>query len=448
MGFSADFLWGAATAAYQVEGAYREDGKGMGIWDALCPGHVLHNDNGNVACDQYHRFREDIAIMKSLGLKAYRFSISWPRVMPGEGTVNRAGLAYYSRLVDALLEAGIEPMVTLFHWNLPMWVHEKGGWGWDGVSEAFRDYARVVTEALSDRVTYWMTLNEPCCFIGLGYMLGLHAPFEGSTASWNDPGKREENQKRLGVLTRNTLLAHGKAVQEIRLHAKKPPKVGLALNGTLYGPRADTPEAVEEARMRTFAGDGNFGDVHWWADPMILGRPTPIQQGFLTEADLRVIHRKLDFFGYNSYHLSNFGDDTGTNPEVRPGMPRTAMGWPITPEALRWASRFFYDRYNLPILITENGMANCDFVMHDGHVHDPQRTEYIRGYLAGLKKTADEGVPVIGYLYWSLLDNFEWAFGYDKRFGLVYVDYQTQKRTVKDSAWEYAAIVAANGESL
>ena len=200
--------------------------------------------------------------------------------------------------------------------------------------------------------------------------------------------------------------------------------------------------------MRTFAGDGNFGDVHWWADPMILGRPTPIQQGFLTEADLRVIHRKLDFFGYNSYHLSNFGDDAGTNPEVRPGMPRTAMDWPITPEALRWASRFFYDRYNLPILITENGMANCDFVMHDGHVHDPQRTEYIRGYLAGLKKTADEGVPVIGYLYWSLLDNFEWAFGYDRRFGLVYVDYQTQKRTVKDSAWEYAAIVAANGESL
>lgn len=441
MGFSNNFLWGAATAAYQVEGAYDTDGKGMGIWDALSAGHVVHGDNGNIACDHYRRFREDVAIMKSLGLKAYRFSVSWPRVMPEEGKVNPKGLVFYSALVDELLAAGIEPMVTLFHWNLPMWAHEKGGWAWEGISDAFAAYAKVVVDALSDRVSYWMTINEPCCFIGLGYLTGDHAPFERGNGG-------PEDQKKFAALTRNTLLAHGKAVRVIREKGKKPPKIGAALNGNLYEPRGNTPEAIEEARVRTFAGDGSFSDVHWWADPMILGKASKLQRTFLSDGDLAVICQKLDFFGYNSYHTSNFVDDDGHNPEVYPGMPRTTMGWPITPNALRWAARFFYDRYRLPILITENGMANCDFVMGDGCVHDPQRAEYIRGYLAGLKQTVEEGVPVIGYLYWSLLDNFEWAFGYDKRFGLVHVDYRTQKRTIKDSAYMYREIIRTNGAEL
>ena len=440
MSFNIDFLWGAASAAYQVEGAWDEDGKGPGIWDALNEGHVKHGDNGNVACDHYHRYKEDVALMKQLGLKAYRFSISWPRVIPEEGKVNEKGLQFYSDLVDELLAAGIEPMVTIFHWNLPMWVHEKGGWLWDGVSDAFAAYAKVVCDALSDRVSCWMTINEPACFIGLGYLIGIHAPFQSMMQD------REKTARDLPRLVRNTLLAHGKAVSVLRGNAKRAPKIGLALNASLYTPVGG--RTLEEARQMTFSEDQAVFGAVIWMDPIVKGELPALLKGAVSEEDLAIIHQPIDFFGYNCYNTSDYEDGRGPNPLVKPGMPRTAMDWPITPDALYWAAKLFYERYGLPILITENGMANLDFVMSDGKVHDPQRIEYLKGSIAGLKRAAGEGIPVIGYMYWSILDNFEWAEGYDKRFGLIHVDYETQKRTVKDSAFWYADVIRSNGENL
>ncbi len=444
MGFPENFMWGAASAAHQVEGAYDEDGKGPGIWDALCEGHVKHGENGNVACDHYHRYKEDVALMKQMGLKAYRFSVSWPRIMPKEGVVNQQGIEFYQNLVQELLDAGIEPMVTLFHWNLPMWLHEMGGWNCDKISDYFEEYTKIVVDALSSKVSYWMTINEPCCFIGLGYIVGMHAPFEAALMDMNDPKAMEQMMKQLGTLSRNVLLAHGKAVMAIRANAIKKPQIGMALNGTLYSPRSESPEDIQEAKERTFPERGAFGDVNFWADPMILGTVPMSLAGAISEEDLQVIHQPLDFFGFNCYQNSNFEDNNRINPDVTPGMPRTAMGWNITPDALRWAAKIFYDRYHLPILITENGMANLDFVMSDGKVHDPQRIEYLRGYLNGLQQAIQEGVPVIGYMYWSIMDNYEWAEGYDKRFGLIYVDYVTQKRTLKDSAYWYAQVIEKN----
>lgn len=439
MNFPQQFLWGAASSAYQIEGACAEDGKGPGIWDSLSDGHVAHNENGNIACDHYHRYKEDVALMKEIGLKAYRFSISWPRIMPTPGVINEKGIAFYRNLVQELTNAGIEPMCTLFHWNLPMWVHEKGGWHNEEISDDFASYVKIVIDALSDKVRYWMTVNEPACFIGNGYIAGNHAPYESMLDK-----PLPEMMKGASTLTRNVLLSHGKAVQCIRTHAKLTPKIGMALNGNLNLPRTDAPDDIEAARQTTFSAQGGFVAIDWWADAPILGIVPDCLQEVLSPEDMQIIHQPLDFFGYNCYNSNDYDEYTGPNPAVYPGMPRTSMGWAITPDALYWAARFFTERYRLPILITENGMANVDFIMSDGKVHDPQRIEYMKAYLTGLQKATKEGIPVLGYLYWSILDNFEWAEGYDKRFGLVYVDYLTQERTRKDSSYWYAELIARN----
>ena len=444
MSFPKDFVWGAASAAYQVEGAYLEDGKGLGIWDALSDGHILHNDTGNVACDHYHRYKEDIAIMKKMGLKAYRFSVSWPRIQPEEGKVNEKGVAFYKDLVQELVNAGIRPMCTLFHWNLPMWLHEKGGWRNPDIGVYFAEFTKIVVDALSDKVSDWMTVNEPLCFIGLGYLTGRHAPFE-------EAADQAAFAAELPPLTRNMLVAHGMAVKTIRERAVLPPVIGMALNAGINLPWDDTDEEIEEARRRTFPEDAGLGSLNWWADPMILGTAPEALAAAISPSDWKTIHQPLDFIGYNCYYASVENDsreDGRVNPYVYTGQPRTAMGWPVTPDALYWAARFITQRYRLPLLITENGMANMDFVMGDGKVHDPQRIAYLEGYLRGLKRAVEEGCPVMGYLYWSILDNFEWTEGYDRRFGLVYVDYRTQKRTMKDSAFWYADVIAENGENL
>lgn len=436
MPFSKDFLWGAASAAHQIEGAYLEDGKSPGIWDALHKGHVKHNENGNVACDHYHRYREDVALMKQLGLKSYRFSISWPRIMPEEGAVNEAGLDFYRNLVSALREANIEPIVTLYHWNLPMWLHEKGGWENPSIVEYFREYTQVVVEHLSDQVRYWITINEPQCIVSLGYEHGVHAPFL-------------KKPEAIPTITRNILLAHGAAVRAIRQYAFLPPLVGMAPTGTVVTPYDSSEEQVAWAKEKTFSTFlGCSGNV-WWADPAVLGRAPEPLAGVLSKEDLKKIHEPLDFYGFNSYYSLNFLGFEGINdPREYSGMPRTALGWPITPECLYWMPHFLFERYQLPILITENGMANLDFPMSDGKVHDPQRIDYIRRYLKELKRAMEEGVPVIGYQYWSILDNYEWAEGYDPRFGLIYVDYETQKRIPKDSAFFYAEVIRTNGENI
>lgn len=444
MSFPKNFMWGAASAAYQVEGAYDQDGKGMGIWDALSKGHVKHGENGNVACDHYHHFREDVALMKEMGLKSYRFSVSWPRIMPKEGVINEEGLDFYRKLVRELRNADIEPMCTLFHWNLPMWIYEKGGWYEEQVSDHFAEYAKVVVDALSDQVKYWITINEAFCIVGKGYVTGEHAPFECLGDLMASPETKAEADKKINILTRNVLLAHGKAVQTIRREAKTDPLVGMAFCGGLTEPWTDTADDMARAREIMFPDKSNVERMNWWADPVILGTaPQPLKEE-LSAQDMEIICRPLDFFGYNSYYTNNYDDYDGYNPAVYSGMPRTAMGWPITPNALYWASRIFYERYHLPIMFTENGMANVDFVMSDGKVHDPQRIEYLKSYLSGMEQAVKEGIPVIGYQYWSILDNFEWAEGYDKRFGLIHVDYQTQKRTRKDSSYWYAELIADN----
>lgn len=435
MAFSKDFLWGCASAAFQIEGAYLEDGKAPGIWDSLADGHIRYGNTGNTACDHYHRYKEDVAIMKRLGMKSYRFSVSWPRVMSAPGVVNEKGLEFYVNLVEELHNAGIEPLVTLFHWNLPMWMHEMGGWENEAVIGHFAQYTKVVVQALSHRVRYWMTINEPQLFIGSGYVSGTHAPFLKKPDAF-------------AAITRNVMLSHGTAVGAIRQYAIQPAMIGMAPTGGCFLPKEDSPQALEEARLRTYEGEGPNGNC-WWADPMVLGIVPEGLKGVLSEADMEIIHQKLDFFGFNIYTASEYWDDAqGQNSNVYPGQPRTGFGWVIAPECLYYAPKFHYERYGLPILITENGMANRDFVMLDGKVHDPQRVDFIHRYLRQLKRAVDEGVEVLGYQYWSILDNFEWTEGYEQRFGLVYVDYRTGERTVKDSGWFYRDVIAANGENL
>lgn len=443
MSFPKDFLWGAASAAYQIEGAYDEDGKGPSIWDALADGHIAHGDNGKVACDHYHRFREDVALMKQMGLKAYRFSISWPRVIPEEGKVNETGLQFYRELVDELLDAGITPLVTLYHWDLPLWVHEKGGWLSEAVSDDFAVYAAVVVEALSDKVSYWMTFNEGTSFIGEGYLHGTHAPFESVPA-----GSEEEADKVLR-LSRNLLLAHGKAVKVIRERAILTPQIGIATDSTLFLPESEGEADIEAARKRTFGDELSHYYLHWWMDPIMKGEAHPRLRTLLTDEDVAVIYQPLDFLGWNCYLANNYNDGTDGKPEKPwPGMPRTNMGWAVTPDALYWGVRFIYERYRIPVMITENGIAIIDFQMDDGRVHDPQRIQFMKWYLRGLKRAAGEGYPVKGYMVWSIMDNLEWAHGFDKRFGLIYVDFLTQRRTLKDSAYWYSDVIRNNGESL
>ena len=443
MGFSKEFMWGAASAATQVEGAYNEDGKGLSIWDALSEGHVAHGEDCHTACDHYHRFKEDVALMKKLGLKAYRFSVSWPRVMPREGEINEKGLEFYSNLVDELLSAGIEPLCTLYHWDLPMWEHEKGGWHFDGISDDFAEYTSAVVDALSDRVRYWMPFNEATSFIGAGYLLGFHAPFESA-----EPDS-EEWDSRLAELSRNVLLANGKASSVIRSRAVLKPEIGIATDGDLFTPESDSCEEICAARKKTFSEEAGVRKIHWWLDPVMKGTVHPLLETVLKEGDIDVINQPFDYIGWNCYLTNDYNDGAdGRMLRKWQGMPRTNMEWPVTADALYWGVRFINERYDVPVIISENGMANVDFLMDDGCVHDPQRIQYMKWYLRGLKRAVEEGYPVLGYMAWSIMDNFEWALGYDKRFGLVYVDYNTQKRIPKDSALWYAEVIKANGENI
>ena len=443
MSFSDNFLWGAASAAYQVEGAYDEDGKGLSIWDVMSEGHIAHGDSGRVSCDHYHRFREDIALMKKIGLKAYRFSVSWPRIIPREGEVNAKGLEFYRSLVQELLDSGIKPLCTLYHWDLPMWAYEKGGWFADTVSDDFADYVTVVVDALSDLISCWMPFNEPTSFIGAGYMRGEHAPFESAA-----PGS-EEAEVRLAALTRNVLLAQGKAMSVIRSKAVLPPQTGIATDSCLFLPESESEEDIERARQKTFTDNADVRDLSWWLDPVMRGTAHPHLAAVLRKGEMDIIHQPFDFIGWNCYLADNYNDGPdGRMMTQWQGMPRTNMGWPVTPDALYWGVRFISERYGVPVMITENGMANVDFMMDDGCVHDPQRVQYMKWYLRGLKRAADEGYPVLGYMVWSILDNFEWALGYEKRFGMIYVDYRTQQRTLKDSAYWYADVIRDNGNTI
>ncbi|MBO4572527.1 MAG: family 1 glycosylhydrolase [Clostridia bacterium] len=438
MSFKKDFLWGAATAAHQVEGAYLEDGKTLNVWDALVNDkRVKNGENGKVACDHYHRFREDVALMKEIGLNSYRFSVSWARIIPNaDGKINEKGVRFYKDLVTELVNAGIEPLCTLYHWDMPMWAYERGGWKNPEVVKYFSDYTEAVVDALSDKVKYWFTFNEPQCFVGCGHVDGFHAPFEKVTAYETE------------IITRNVMLSHGSAVKIIRKYAKQTPYIGFAPTASLNMPTKDGSVTEEDAYEFTFdAKRFSVSSAAWWADPIVLGK-RPDNMGFLSDDDLKEICQPLDFYAFNIYTLFYPEWEKYDGAMNYAGAPKTSNGWLIVPDCIYWAAKFFYKRYGLPILCSENGIANADFVMSDGKVHDPQRAEYLKAYLSALLKASDEGVPVIGYQYWSLIDNFEWSAGYDPRFGLVYVDYKTQKRTIKDSAYYYKKIIESNGDIL
>ena len=431
MAFQKDFLWGVSGAAAQQDGAYLQDGKGLDIWNPpFTDGRIRNNGENTVACDHYHRWKEDLKLLKEIGVNTYRFSISLARIYPtDEYTVNEEGVKFYKELVAELKKLNIEPLVTLYHWDMPLWLFKRGGWKTSLAVEWFERYVKTIVDALSDTVKYWITFNEPQCFIAMGYGTGEHSPFE----------KVEKSE--LHNISRNVMLAHGKAVKTIRSNAKITPKISFAPTyGELKMP--NTPDEEQCAYEYSFdIKNGEAFNAAWWSDPIILGK-APIGCDWLSDEDLKEICQPLDFYAYNIYNSRYYGKKEFS------GAPRTAMGWTITPECIYWSAKFLYKRYGLPIMISENGMANIDFVYEDGKVHDPQRSEYLRTYLKQLKKANDEGVPVIGYSMWSFLDNFEWAEGYYPRFGLVYVDYATQKRIVKDSAYYYREIIENNGENL
>lgn len=447
--FPKGFVWGAAAASYQIEGAAETDGKGPSTWDMFCrkPGAVWNGQNGDVACDHYNRYREDVALMKQLGLSAYRLSISWPRVLPnGVGTVNEPGLAFYDRLIDTLLEAGIEPWVTLFHWDFPLELYYRGGFLNRDSSDWFAEYTDVIVRRLSDRVRKWMTLNEPQVFITAGHFEGRHAPGD---------------QLPLREMLRaghHALMSHGKAAQVIRASARSNPEIGIAPVGLVKVPATASAEDVAAAREATFSVREKTGWTNtWWMDPVYLGTyPEDGVKLFGTDApepkqgDMELICQPLDFFGVNIYESHTYRSGaSGPEQVARPvGFPISAFDWGITPDAAYWGPRFFWDRYKKPIAITENGISSRDWVSLDGKVHDPNRIDFTKRYLRSFRRAISDGVSALGYFHWSLIDNFEWAHGYKHRFGLIYCDYPTQKRIMKDSAEWYASVIASNGGAL
>jgi beta-glucosidase len=428
--FPAGFLWGAATSAFQIEGAAAEDGKGESIWDVFCrrPGAIADGSNGHIACDHYHRWREDLDLIAGLGLEAYRFSVSWPRVLPaGAGAWNEAGLAFYDRLVDGLLERGIEPLLTLDHWDLPQALQERGGWGSRETVHRFVDYARGVTRRLGDRVKLITTHNEPWVISILGHETGVFAP-----------GLKD---RRLAMqASHHLLVSHGLALQALRADGCRKP-LGIVLNLAHTESASDAPADLAKARLDDALGRRWYTDALFRAEYPAealaeLGADAPrVEPG-----DLQAIAAPLDYLGVN-YYSRHVSSADGSFDAKASGLPLTAMGWEIYPRGLTELLLTLHREYALPpVYITENGAAFEDRLV-DGRVHDPQRIDYLRGHLSAIADAIERGVPVAGYMVWSLLDNFEWSSGYAKRFGIVHVDYATQARTPKDSALWYRDLV-------
>ena len=430
MPFSNDFLWGAASAAAQIEGAWDEDGKCPSIWD-VAGDRVKNGETCHIACDHYHRFREDVALMKELGLNSYRFSVSWCRIMPEKGRINEKGLAFYSELVDELLMSGIKPLCTLYHWDLPLWCEQEGGWENPEIVDWFLAYTEAVVEALSDRVEVWMTFNEPQCFLGFGYLQGTNAPF------------RKEPEK-LPVFVRHYLLAHGRAVKLIREKAKTAPQIGVVMAASCYIPAEETKEAIADAVEKSFIDGETTNSLYM--DPIGLGKASPLMRAALSAEDLKLIAQPIDFVGVNVYQ----GLNRVLTPEAyaAEGHPKNHIGWYIDARCLYWTIRQYWERYHLPVMVTENGLSLADTLSADGCCHDGERVAFLRSFIGSAKRAADEGIPVPGYLCWSIMDNFEWAKGYEPRFGLLYVDYETQRRVKKDSALYYSQVIRSNGEML
>jgi beta-glucosidase len=444
--FPSDFVWGAATSSYQIEGAWAEDGKGESIWDrfAHTPGKIIDQSNGDVACDHYHRYREDVALMADLGLQAYRFSIAWPRIFPeGHKRVNQAGLDFYDSLVDTLLEKGIEPYVTLYHWDLPQVLQEQGGWPNRATAEMFVEYADVVSRHLGDRVKQWITHNEPWCIAMLSHQIGEHAP------GWHDwPAAL--------MAGHHVLLSHGWAVPVIRANSANA-EVGITLNFTPVEPASPSRADFEAARW----SDGYSN--RWYIDAL-YGRGYPADMvadyeraghlphgmSFVQQGDLDAIATLTDFLGVNMYTRevarANVADNLPQTIFAAPMEERTEMGWEVHPDSLYRLLLRLYSHYQIgKLYITENGASYSDGPNEQGKIDDQRRVAYLRDHLAACHRAIHAGVPLAGYFQWSLMDNFEWAKGYTQRFGMVWVDFATQQRIPKASAHWYREAIAGNG---
>jgi beta-glucosidase len=430
-----EFVWGVATSSYQIEGAANEGGRGQSIWDTFCkvPGKVANFDNGDMACDHYHRYKEDLDLMKWMGVKAYRFSVAWPRVIPdGVGRVNEMGLDFYDRLIDSLLEREIAPWLTMYHWDLPEALQLRGGWNNREVVEWFGEYAEVLTSRFGDRVKNWMTLNEPLCSAWLGHLYGDMAP------------GIKDLQTALNV-SHHLLMSHGLACQVIRSNVSEA-NVGIVINVTPAVPATDSQEDSNAAQL----ADGF--DNRWFLDP-VFGRTYPADvidtlgaSPEIHSGDMKLIAQDLDFLGVNFYFRQTVAADQNSKPLPirsvnRENVKRTAMNWEVHPQAFEEILLRISKEYSpKAIYITENGSAWNDEVIN-GEIIDDERIDYLARHLDAMRSAREQGAPILGYFAWSFLDNFEWAYGYEKRFGLIYVDYKTQKRTPKKSAFFYRQLL-------
>lgn len=450
--FRDDFVWGVASSAYQIEGKEEGDGAGRMIWDAFIEeGRIADGKNAEVTCDHMHRYPEDFKLMRLLGIKAYRFSVNWSRIMPeGTGRVNEKAITLYRNMIMSMKENGITPYLTMYHWEFPQALQDRGGWLNEESIQWFAEYAKVIAENFTDICEYIITLNEPECFVGLGHLSGVHAP-----------GKKMEYKETFQI-AHNALRAHGQAVITLRKYAKQPIKIGYAPTCSMAYPETNKPEDIEAARKVLFSFYNPISNwtwnVAWFNDPVFLGKyPEVGLEQFkeylpeITEEDMKLISQPLDFMGQNIYNGYIIRAGADGEPEFVPlpeGLPKTAAGWPVNPECLYWGIKFIYDRYKLPIYITENGMSCHDIVSRDGQVHDPNRITFLDRYLSALQCASDEGVDIRGYFLWTFLDNFEWEKGFSERFGIVHVDFATQKRTAKDSAFWYQKVIETNGKTL
>jgi beta-glucosidase len=451
--FPKGFVWGCAASAYQVEGAWNEDGKGPSIWDTFVhsPGHIVNNENGDLAVDHYHRYMEDVGLMKELGLDAYRFSVSWSRILPsGTGAINQAGMDFYDRLVDELLKNKIEPYLCLFHWDLPQALQDQGGWPNRDTALAFADYARVVTERLSDRIKVWMTHNEPWVAAMAGHFTGEHAP-----------GVKDV-QSAFKAL-HHLLLSHGLAAEAIHAYAKQPVKVGITLNLNPVHPASESKiDRDAAARMDAILNRATLDPLLKGTSPMQeFAVVTLLSKSLIKSGDLEKI-RRLDLLGVNYYTRTVVKYDRKfpvvAASQIQPEGKEYSGMWEIYPEGIYELLMRIKVEYLTPdlagkgmalkspeIMITENGVPVPDGLDYDGRVRDERRIRYLRDHIAQVHRAIDNGLPVKGYFHWSLMDNFEWAHGYGQRFGLVYVDFKTQQRTVKDSGRWFSEVIRKNG---
>lgn len=445
MAFDKDFAWGVSTAAYQIEGGAFEGDKGLNVWDvgSMTEGRIFEGHQGHIGCDHFHRFREDVALMKELGIKHYRLSVNWARFMPhGVGKVSEEGKKFYLDLLRELKDAGITPWVTLFHWDYPYELYQKGGW-LNGNSPAwFEEYVEKAASAFGDYVDHYILINEPECFIGIGHGSGEHAPF------------LKLPERDVLRCSHNVLLACGKAEKALRRICGKDVQVGIA---QAFWPSLPLTEAdYEAAKKDTFACHRRVGNAAFWLDPLVFGKYPADFLDWMKEYDIKptakdmaVIRSKLDFIGFNTYTGNYVTLKNGETAFVTPApsVPKTDMRWNVYPDSLYYAPKYLYERYGLPVVCTENGVALTEWKDLDGKILDYSRIDFLKRYLRSLSRAADE-VPVKGYFQWSFIDNFEWAEGFSKKFGLVHVDYETGERTPKESAYFYQKVIETNGENI